>query len=73
MSNIQALEKIASTFIKTFGGNNRDCIYSINQTTDGGYILVGVTLSNNSGDMPAIKGAYDALVIKLNKDGNLFN
>jgi len=34
----------------TIGGNNTDQLYSIQQTSDGGYILGGWSLSNISGD-----------------------
>jgi len=49
---------------KTFGGNNEDYAYSIQQTTDGGYIVAGYTRSLGA-------GKYDVYVLKLNSDGNL--
>ena len=49
---------------KTFGGSGYDIAYSIHQTTDGGYIVTGITSS--FGD-----GGYDAYILKLNSDGNL--
>ncbi len=49
---------------KTFGGNGYDEAYSIQQTTDGGYIVVGYTSS--FGSWP-----YDAYILKLNSDGSL--
>lgn len=35
---------------KTIGGNSQDFLYSILQTTDGGYIMVGGSNSDSSGD-----------------------
>jgi len=49
---------------KTFGGNNYDEAYSIQQTTDGGYIVAGCTGSFGAGN-------YDVYVLKLNSDGSL--
>jgi len=52
------------TFEKTFGGNREDRAFSIQKTTDGGYIVAGVTKSFGAGN-------YDAYVLKLNSDGSL--
>jgi len=47
---------------KTFGGNNDDVAYSIQQTKDGGYIVAGWTKSFGS-------GGQDAYILKLNAKG----
>ena len=49
---------------KTFGGNDYDEAYSIQQTTDGGYIVAGYTRSFGA-------GGCDVYVLKLNSDGSL--
>jgi len=49
---------------KTFGGGLDDFAYSIQQTTDGGYIVAGSTNSFGA-------GGYDVYVLKLNSDGSL--
>jgi len=49
---------------KTFGGNGEDQAASIQQTTDGGYIVAGVTTSFGA-------SGYDVYVLKLNSDGSL--
>lgn len=48
---------------KTFGGLNDDSGYSIQQTTDGGYIVVGSTKSFGTGD-------NDTYLIKIDADGD---
>ncbi len=48
---------------RTFGGTSSDYGQSIKQTTDGGYILGGYT--NSFGN-----GSYDALLIKVNANGD---
>ena len=48
---------------KTFGGEKGDVANSIQQTSDGGYIVAGYTESFGN-------GGADAWVIKLDKDGN---
>ena len=49
---------------KTFGGTGYDEAYSIQQTTDGGYIVAGKTYPFRAGD-------YDIYILKLNSDGSL--
>jgi uncharacterized delta-60 repeat protein len=49
---------------KTIGGTNGDVIFSLQQTSDGGYILGGWTTSFGA-------GGYDMFVVKLNSSGNI--
>jgi hypothetical protein len=55
---------------KCLGGTNDDQAYSIQQTADGGYMVAGVTASNN-GDVSGNHGNYDAWVVKLDPAGNM--
>jgi uncharacterized protein (DUF2147 family) len=48
---------------KTIGGTNSDYTYSIQQTSDGGYIVAGYSYSFSS--------YSDSLIIKLNSSGNI--
>ena len=49
-------------WVKTFGGGGVDSAYSVRQTTDGGYVLVGFTYS-----FGVDKNVW---VIKVDADGN---
>ncbi|MDD5224297.1 MAG: hypothetical protein PHE84_09915 [bacterium] len=49
---------------KTYSGTSDDYAYSIQQTTDGGYIAAGLTQSFGA-------GYYDFWVLKLNSDGTV--
>jgi hypothetical protein len=49
---------------KTYGGTDDDFAYSVQQTSDGGYIVVGQTNSFGTGN-------YDAFLIKTDAKGNI--
>ncbi len=53
---------------KALGGNDDDRAYSICQSNDGGYLVVGFTQSNN-GDVSGNHGDKDAWVVKLSNTG----
>jgi hypothetical protein len=56
---------------KSFGGTNDDGLYSLQQTSDGGYILGGFSNSDVSGNKTSTNyGNYDYWVIKLDEGGN---
>ena len=53
---------------KTLGGSAGESAYSIQQTTDLGYVVAGTTGSNN-GDVTGVQGAIDYWVVKLTSTG----
>ncbi len=55
---------------KCLGGSSRDEAYSIQQTSDGGYIVAGFTQSNDSGDVSGNNGYRDYWIVKLEDLGN---
>ena len=55
---------------RTFGGSNDDEAYSVQQTSDGGYIVAGYTGSND-GDVRGNHGYKDFWVIKLDENGDM--
>lgn len=57
----------------TIGGNSLDFFNSIQQTTDGGFILAGTSNSNISGDKTenSIGNTNDYWVVKLDATGNI--
>ena len=68
------LVKINSTGVlqwqTTLGGSNNDFAYSTQQTSDGGYIVAGYTLSTD-GQVTGNHGGKDSWVVKLNSTGVL--
>lgn len=55
---------------KSLGGSNLDSAQSIQQTTDGGYIIAGISYSND-GDVTGNHGNVDYWIVKLNSQGNI--
>jgi len=55
---------------KCLGGSNYDRAYSIQQTSDGGFIVAGYTRSND-GDVSGNHGTYDYWVVKLDSSGRI--
>ncbi len=55
---------------KCLGGSNSDYANSIQQTIDGGYIVAGYTLSNDS-DVTGNHGNEDYWIVKLDPIGNI--
>jgi len=49
---------------KTYGGTNSEWAYSVQQTSDGGYVVAGVTWSFGA-------GLYDIFLIKIDANGNV--
>ncbi|MEN6517896.1 MAG: dockerin type I domain-containing protein [Methanospirillum sp.] len=58
---------------KLLGGTGNDEGYSVQQTTDGGYILLGSSGSSKSGDVAGTNhgGSSDVWVVKLNSAGTI--
>jgi hypothetical protein len=52
---------------KTYGGISGDQAYTVVQTTDGGYVMTGLTASFSIGPV----GTYDAWLIKTDAAGNV--
>ena len=55
---------------RCLGGSGEDVGHSVDQTSDGGYIIAGRTGSTD-GDVTGNHGGYDAWVAKLNADGTV--
>ena len=57
---------------KLLGGTGYEMPYSIDQTTDGGYIIAGTSNSSANGDVTGTShGGYDYWVIKTDGTGNI--
>jgi hypothetical protein len=55
---------------KSLGGSDNDAAYSIQQTSDGGFVLAGRSKSTN-GDVIGNHGNYDYWVVKVDNFGNI--
>ena len=67
---IKLKEDGALQWKKTYGGSLDEKPYGMQQTLDGGYVVVGYTRSTN-GDVSGQNGYYDAWVLKLDSTGNI--
>lgn len=57
---------------KLYGGNESDFARSIQQTTDGGYIISGFTMSSANGSVIGTNhGGNDYWILKLDANGNI--
>ncbi|MDZ4794146.1 MAG: hypothetical protein SGI83_07695 [Bacteroidota bacterium] len=57
---------------KLLGGNNAEVAYSVQQTTDGGYIVAGFSSSSATGDVTGVNhGGRDYWIVKLDGSGNI--
>jgi hypothetical protein len=55
---------------KNYGGSLDDNLGGIKKTSDGGFVLVGST-SSNDGDVLLNKGEYDAWILKIDENGEV--
>ncbi|MEO6541279.1 MAG: hypothetical protein ABIN74_09825, partial [Ferruginibacter sp.] len=59
------------TWNKLVGGSGIDIAYSVRQTADGGFIVIGTSSSSSNGDViPANHGQTDFWLIRLDANGN---
>ena len=65
-----AIVGCTTTWQNMYGGSYEDWAYCIQQTTDGGYIVAGGSLST---DIPGVTnhGGGDCYIIKLDANGEL--
>jgi hypothetical protein len=57
---------------KSIGGNLDDFLVSMTQTSDGGYILGGYSISSASGDKTENnRGSYDYWIVKISSSGDI--
>ena len=64
------METAGTTFSRTFGGSDFDVANSIQQTSDGGYIITGRSNSSD-GDVRQNNGKADFWIVKLDRQGTL--
>jgi len=57
-------------WLKCFGGTESEKANSIQQTTDGGYVVAGVA-SSDDGDVSGVTGHTDYWIVKIDNIGNI--
>jgi Secretion system C-terminal sorting domain len=55
---------------RAYGGSDWEHAYSIEQTSDGGYVFAGVAASTD-GDVTDIYGGWDSWIVKIDAAGNI--
>lgn len=58
-------------FTHSFGGSKNEALHSVKETSDGGYIVVGFTQSNDFDIASKINDSFDFLVLKYSSQNNL--
>jgi len=66
-----SMAQAAINWQKCFGGSADDRALSIQQTTDGGYVIVGSTYLSTDGDVSGNHGSNDVWVVKITSLGTL--
>ncbi len=56
---------------KTYGGMHAEYLYDAVPTLDYGFILVGGSLSNNTGDVSQSEGDFDYFITKIKENGTV--
>jgi len=56
---------------RCYGGSGYEGAYSIQQTSDNGYVVAGYSVSSNDGDVSGWHGGDDYWIVKLDSLGNL--
>src|SRR5262249_24989843 len=56
---------------RTFGGSGEDSLQSLQQTSDGGYLLGGYSTSSSGGNKTSTNfGSYDYWIVRVDTNGN---
>ncbi len=69
--NAPAISNTIVTIVETYGGTKNDVIKSVVTTTDGGYIMLGHTQSNDGDIIDKLDESFDYWVLKFNADSEL--
>ncbi|MEO5570330.1 MAG: T9SS type A sorting domain-containing protein [Bacteroidia bacterium] len=72
VSDCYSQNPLVKQWDKRFGGTNEDNLTSLQQTSDGGYILSGFSLSGIGGNKTqALRGSFDYWIVKIDSIGNM--
>ena len=68
---VRESEEGSIAFVKNFGGSGAEFFYSVQETSDGGYVAVGYSDSID-GDLTGLnKGGRDCIIVKYNSSGDI--